>query len=243
MSDSRKHFILSKGATCNNWNWSWSFINVDKKQVIFGAWDYNTDNEKSLIMHEDWERKNDRLQPGYSQAKDHLKLLDKGFDLYIFHQENIGDSEDDPKIGKISDNLYKAYIKRDGKAWYAYKNAFDYMPDETDSEIEYFEGTRKLVAVNAYERNKDAREQCIKEHGAICKACGFDFESTYGEHGKGFIHVHHKISLKMIGKRYKVDPENDLIPLCPNCHAMIHRYKDKELEVDQLKELLALCKK
>lgn len=29
--DSRKQFIKSQGATCDNWTWSWSFVNHDKK--------------------------------------------------------------------------------------------------------------------------------------------------------------------------------------------------------------------
>lgn len=209
--------------------------------VIFGAWDFNTDNDKSLIMHKGWKYKNNRRQPGYSQAIEHLKLLDKGYSLYIFHQENISDDEDEPKIGRVSDNILKAHIKYDGEAWYAYRNAFDYLPDEIGEE-EYFEGTRKLVAVNSYERNKDAREECIRVHGCKCKACDFDFEKKYGAHGKGFIHVHHIIPLNMIGKRYNVNPEHDLIPLCPNCHAMVHRFKNNELDLEKLKELISSCK-
>lgn len=242
MSESRKRFILSKGAVCNNWNWSWSFANHEEKMVIFGAWDFNTDNDKSLIMHKSWEYKNNRRQPGYSQAIEHLKLLDQGYSLYIFHQENIGDDEDEPKIGRISDNILKAHIKHDGEAWYAYRNVFDYLPDEIGEEEEHVEGTRNLVSVNSYERNKDAREKCIKIHGYKCKACGFDFEKKYGDHGKGFIHVHHIIPLNMIGKRYKVNPEHDLIPLCPNCHAMVHRFKNNELDLDKLKEIISSCK-
>jgi 5-methylcytosine-specific restriction protein A len=29
--------------------------------------------------------------------------------------------------------------------------------------------------------------------------------------------------LAEIGEEYEVDPVNDLIPICPNCHAMIHK--------------------
>ena len=53
--------------------------------------------------------------------------------------------------------------------------------------------------------------------------CEFNFEAFYGERGKGFIHVHHLSSLAEIGQEYEVDPVNDLRPVCPNCHAMLHR--------------------
>lgn len=50
----RKQFIISNGATCNNWTWSWSFVNHDKKIVIFGAWDVENEQERSVILRERW---------------------------------------------------------------------------------------------------------------------------------------------------------------------------------------------
>ena len=87
----------------------------------------------------------------------------------------------------------------------------------------YLEGTAVRVLVNRYERDRRARDLCIAHHGAICSACGFDFSRIYGELGHGFIHVHHVVSLATVRKCYRVDPINDLIPVCPNCHAMLHR--------------------
>lgn len=57
----------------------------------------------------------------------------------------------------------------------------------------------------------------------MCYICGLNFEAYYGEIGQGFIHVHHKRPLSEIGQEYTVDYKNDLIPVCPNCHAMLHR--------------------
>ncbi|MDT8881008.1 HNH endonuclease [Klebsiella aerogenes] len=80
---------------------------------------------------------------------------------------------------------------------------------------------------------------CITHHGAICKACGFDFEKTYGEHGKGFIYVHHIRPLGTIAESYQVDPVKELIPLCPNCHAMVHRGNAaKPLSVEELRLII-----
>jgi 5-methylcytosine-specific restriction protein A len=65
--------------------------------------------------------------------------------------------------------------------------------------------------------------------------CGFSFEQHFGDIGKGFIHVHHLRPLGNIGENYEVDPVTDLIPVCPNCHAMIHRknppYSPQELTI------------
>jgi len=110
------------------------------------------------------------------------------------------------------------------------------FPDELPAETleELFEGIKRTVTVNLYERNPKARKQCIEHWKAICVACDFDFEYFYGEIGKGFIHVHHLTPLSQIGQSYQIDPIKDLVPVCPNCHAMIHRY-EPPLSIEQLK--------
>ena len=69
------------------------------------------------------------------------------------------------------------------------------------------------VFVNRYERNQQARIECIKYYGAVCQGCNFDFGQFYGTIAQGFVHVHHLISLADIGKTYSVDPIKDLVPL------------------------------
>ena len=91
------------------------------------------------------------------------------------------------------------------------------------------------MTVNSYERNPKARAKCIENYGCKCQCCGLDFEDRYGEIGKGFIHVHHLKLISEIGNKYEVDPIKDLIPLCPNCHAMIHK-KNPPFSIDELKE-------
>lgn len=66
-----------------------------------------------------------------------------------------------------------------------------------------------------------------------------DFRKQYGELGAGFIHVHHVIPIYQIDKQYKVDYKNDLKPVCPNCHAMLHRkLNDKFYTIEELKEIV-----
>ena len=98
----------------------------------------------------------------------------------------------------------------------------------------YEEGKITEVFVNRYERDKKARLECIKYYGAICQGCGFDFEKKYGEIARGFIHVHHIVSLASIASNHKVDPILDLIPLCANCHSVVHLSKPS-LTIDELK--------
>src|SRR5262245_50754507 len=85
------------------------------------------------------------------------------------------------------------------------------------------EGAVRRVEVNRYERDQRARAACIAHHGTACSVCGFDFEKSYGVLGRGFIHVHHLTEISAIGPTYKIDPIKVLRPVCPNCHAMVHR--------------------
>lgn len=110
-------------------------------------------------------------------------------------------------------------------------------PDELELGRTYSEGAKRQVRVNAYERDPRARRVCIAHHGLLCAACGLDFEDRYGVLGRGFIHVHHVRPLAEKGVAEKVDPRSDLIPVCPNCHAMLHR-EELALSIAQLRSIL-----
>ena len=110
-------------------------------------------------------------------------------------------------------------------------------PDELTANEEFAEGRVQLVAVNVFERNTKARAVCLRHYGFVCSVCGFDFQKFYGELGREFIHVHHVKPLSEIGEEYTVDPIKDLLPVCPNCHAMLHQ-KSPALAVGQLEKLI-----
>jgi 5-methylcytosine-specific restriction protein A len=107
-------------------------------------------------------------------------------------------------------------------ATYASGNAV-WIPEEVENDPAIFEGALRRISVNAYERNPEARRKCILHYGTTCSICGFDFSNRYGVAGKDLIHVHHLRQLAEIGKEYQIDPIRDLRPVCPNCHAIIHR--------------------
>ena len=117
-------------------------------------------------------------------------------------------------------------------------------PDEANVESKTFpEGAKQTVQVNRYERNPEARAKCIEFHKARCKVCDMSFAETYGSFAKDFIHVHHKKPLYEISEQYEVDPKNDLIPVCPNCHAMLHKQENGiPMTVERLKLLYEVSK-
>jgi hypothetical protein len=114
---------------------------------------------------------------------------------------------------------------------------FDTLAEEIPSIESVFEGAIKRINVNKYERNIVARKMCISYYGAKCSVCSFDFEKTYGVIGENFIHVHHLKQLSSIKSEYLVDPINDLVPVCPNCHAMLHK-KEPPFSIQELKLII-----
>jgi len=98
------------------------------------------------------------------------------------------------------------------------------------------EGRRRITLSNAHERSAQLRREAIRLHGTDCHGCGFSFGATYGALGDGFIEIHHLDPLFKRGEGI-TDPAVDLVPLCANCHRMVHRTEDV-LDLDALRALL-----
>lgn len=154
--------------------------------------------------------------------------------------EDIGYNHHDAKYIMIY--LYNRVINRK-------QNSKDKAPEYDDFGIEELpvktEGAKRQVVVNQYERSKELRTKFIKLRNGkcVCDVCGFDFEATYGDIGKGFIHVHHNIPLHTIQASYSPNIKKDFALVCPNCHSMIHRDKQNLLTVDKLREIIIQNKK
>ena len=98
------------------------------------------------------------------------------------------------------------------------------------------EGTPIEVRLTKLERNPKARKACINHYGASCSICNIRFDVAYGEIGRGFIHVHHVKPIADATCQRQVDPLRDLVPVCPNCHAMLHA-QTPPLTVRKLKSI------
>jgi 5-methylcytosine-specific restriction protein A len=112
-----------------------------------------------------------------------------------------------------------------------------HLPDEVESSESFVEGATKQILVNAYERNPEARRKCFDRWGYNCTVCEFRFELRYGPLGKGYMHVHHLRPLASVKAAHDVDPVNDLRPVCPNCHAMLH-LKSKPMSIEELRGIV-----
>lgn len=118
-------------------------------------------------------------------------------------------------------------------------NDSDYAPDT--------EGLQHQYNLTKKERNPELRRRCIAYYKSIwggrihCICCGFDFEKVYSDIGKDYIEIHHIEPHHKFEGEHEVDPTTKLIPLCSNCHSMIHRVEGQG-ECMTLEELKEKCK-
>lgn len=94
------------------------------------------------------------------------------------------------------------------------------------------EGSARYVTMKSYERSSILRNAAIDHYskdGIIsCDCCGFEFKSFYGEkYGVSCIEIHH---IKPIFQYSGIDETKtiedalkNLLPVCPNCHRVIHK--------------------
>jgi hypothetical protein len=143
-------------------------------------------------------------------------------DIWAWYQRATIRIFDFPRIAADRDSLQGERRKQRLSEIYNWEiEAEGVYPDEVDEQAVYKEGAVQRVAVNAYERNRKARRACIKKYKAQCWICKFNFERKYGARAKGLIHVHHLRPLSEVGDEYEINVD-DLRPVCPNCHAVIH---------------------
>lgn len=99
------------------------------------------------------------------------------------------------------------------------------------------EGTPTEIRSIRYERNPINRQLCLHRKGYNCSVCGMNFYDVYGEIGYHFIEVHHTTPVSAMKPGYVFDVDRDLVPLCSNCHAMVHK-KNPPYTVDELKKII-----
>lgn len=92
----------------------------------------------------------------------------------------------------------------------------------------YLEGEAGKAQPKVYrQRNMQLRQACIDHYKSlhngriICECCGFDFAKTYDIDDE-YIEIHHLFPFSQTEGEHPVDAIRDLIPLCANCHRMIH---------------------
>lgn len=110
------------------------------------------------------------------------------------------------------------------------------LSEEVDIK-QFWEGSTEKVTINRYERDKNARNSCLDHYGYKCTVCNLVLSKKYGKVADNFIHVHHITPISQVNSRYHVDPIEDLRPVCPNCHAIIH-LKIPPYTIEEVQQLI-----
>jgi predicted HNH restriction endonuclease len=113
------------------------------------------------------------------------------------------------------------------------------QPDDADDLLSGQEGRPTMRYVTTYERDPAYRRQALSVHGYCCKGCGVSMSEMYGPYAEGLIHIHHVQPVSTYEGPRRIDPSVDLVPLCPNCHAVVHFRKDRTLSVEELRAMVS----
>jgi predicted HNH restriction endonuclease len=164
--------------------------------------------------------------------------LPKTWKAIIRNQVESHSSDSDNYEEGRTDYFFSVYGKGQG-VWalrrrYQEESSSDSKSKEPDEKYRV-ESTE--VTLTRYERDSEAREECLQRYGHSCFVCDFDFEGYYGSIGKEFIHVHHLTPVSQLDDDYEVDPIQDLRPVCPNCHAMLHQ-EDPPITIERLQQII-----
>lgn len=226
-------------------------MNCPKNTFVLFQYDGNLVGYAIFVETVDFEKpllRRDGEYNGYYQfATDSIVLLDNPItkeDIQNIDSEfkKFGEGAQKKPVGLLP--AIFEIVNGKGKIYKIDKSNYEIPEEIEEKDIgKQVEGAKKQITVNAYERNTHARRACInhyrkKNNGKLkCEICGFDFGKVYGEKFAEKIHIHHIVEISSIGTEYEVDAVKDLIPICPNCHMIVHSRKPAYTP-DEVKEML-----
>jgi 5-methylcytosine-specific restriction protein A len=108
--------------------------------------------------------------------------------------------------------------------------------EDVDADVSASEGEAVDVISRRYERRPVNREICLSVRGHRCYCCNMDFGEVYGPLADGYIEVHHTTLASEMGPGYKINPVTELVPVCSNCHSVVHLSKPART-VDEVKAI------
>ncbi len=115
--------------------------------------------------------------------------------------------------------------------------ALPFFPTSYRRKSEFVEGAAVQVMVNRYERDRRAREAALRYHGppsAMCAALIWLSATVISAVALSTFIIwcrYRRLNRTIVWIR-----KTDLIPVCPNCHAMLHR-RNPPYTPDELKKL------
>ncbi len=98
----------------------------------------------------------------------------------------------------------------------------------------------RMTGGREWERDPLIRAFCLRYHGTRCQVCQTDLAQRYGPMGASATEVHLVQPGAFSTSSNIPDPVEDLIPVCPSCHVMLHRGRANEpMGVEDLRRWLS----
>lgn len=225
-------------------------VTVDNSNIILLF--TTLEKQKNVTQYEDVYKDGILLIDGQEEHKTDFKVMEPNKIFYSFYRRKSKIKNKSVPFtyqGEARIIREKCIIRKKKKdpSKFCFKILADCPDDKIDTEIDkalslgmddMSEGTKKLVKHMLYERNAKVRAEALKIHPHRCEVCGFDFDRFYGKDvAEGYIEIHHIKPISKAGVR-EVNPAIDLIPVCANCHRMIHHHRDRMMTLDELKEMI-----
>ena len=225
-------------------NGAWYGVNeAEKRFVVCAPEEYRTEYAQ-LCLAPKFVRHGRMAESRYQSAVDALdKAIVNNFDFFTvatrFYNSGRNRKARSNRVWEYSTHLMPVKMMKKKRKFFAVPIGFlNRLNSENNADDGYLEGTSTSVILKGRERSREARAEAIAIHGLSCKACDMNFEDRYGELGKGYIHIHHLTPFEREDGPRRTKPKDDLVPLCPNCHAMVHRGKEL-LSIEALRDILA----
>lgn len=214
------------------------FITEEKQDCLTQYADHFEPDTNLLYMEGELHHNNDERLINSPHSND---------EIYLFHRKKH--HSDFIYMGRIYLASYEQYCDKEPSKYVFSTNIFAAMAyseiccAENTSGNSYStftpdsEGRKLLQNHIRYERSLKNRAEALKIHGNTCCVCGFNFDKFYGiQLASNYIEMHHIKPL--YNYNGLIDPKTDLVPVCANCHRMLHRYRNKILSIDELKNIL-----
>lgn len=157
--------------------------------------------------------------------QDALTAFDKLFESIMAGSSKEQEVKDTPSIEKASKEILPKEISTEKCVVpSAEKVDTEVIPDHASDtmQLDYKERIKK---------------ECLDYYGAICDICGFDYGYTYGESYEHYIGVHNVTGVEGDEILPDTDPIKDIIPICHNCHHIIHS-KTPPIPVDKMRKMI-----
>lgn len=136
----------------------------------------------------------------------------------------------EPEVNKIEEKVLSSIKKEETPEPVAIE-----MPKVSQPQ----EKVESLTEESAEKDEKSIKKACLEYYGAICDLCGFDYGYTYGEAFENMIEIHNVKHTHEVGNEISpdTDPIKDLIPICCNCHQVIHS-QNPPISIEKMREMI-----